>query len=87
MKELVWKIVAILLLIILTLVFFYRNVQTTSQVDLLVTAVTIKTWKLITVSFFLGGVIFCGIAAIWGYKGKKKQEGNSQASPGSEGSS
>ncbi len=87
MKELVWKIVAILLLIILTLVFFYRNVQTTSQVDLLVTAVTIKTWKLITVSFFLGGVIFCGIAAIWGYKGKKKQVGNSQASSGSEGSS
>ncbi len=85
MKPWIWKVISIVLIIVLLVIFFYRNVQTTSQVDFLVTAVTIKTWKLIVISFFLGGAVFCGIASMFKIRTNKKD--NQLSSPGSDGSS
>ncbi len=89
MKPWIWKLTSIVLIIILLVIFFYRNIQTTSEVDFLVTAVTIKTWKLIVISFFLGGAVFCGIASMFKFKsgGKKPVDNQPETSPGSNGSS
>ncbi len=83
MKSWIWKLSSLLLLLILIVLFFVRNLQTTSQVDFLVTAVTIKTWQLIVISFFLGGIVFCGVASIYMMRGEKKKRSSNQGSEGS----
>ncbi|GEM_PF-3896612 len=87
MKNLIWKIVSLLLLLIILVIFFYKNLQTTSEVDLLLTVVNVKTWKLIVISFFLGGAVFCGIASMFAIRKRREAGSDQEDSPGSEGSS